>query len=175
MSRPLDRNRPLWEVYFVEGLADGRVAMLSKAHQALVDGAEVVDLAQVLLDRTPQRRELGGEEWHPGRPVSGSAMVLEALRDSVGTPYTALDTAVGATDAVLREVELAGRRVATVANALAGRRGEQATPISGPLSQQRRWSRRGARSRSTAACATPMAAPSTTSCSPPSPGPSAAG
>jgi diacylglycerol O-acyltransferase len=137
VSRPLDRNRPLWEVYFVEGLADGRVAMLSKAHQALVDGAEVVDLAQVLFDRTPQRRELGGDEWHPGRPVTGSTMMLEALRDSVGTPYTALDTAVGAADAVLREVSSAGHRVASVANALAGRRNEQITPISGPLSQQR--------------------------------------
>jgi len=137
VSRPLDRNRPLWEVYVVEGLADGRVAMLSKAHQALVDGAEVVDLAQVLLDRTSQRRELGGDEWHPGRPVTGSGMVLEALRDTVGTPYTALDTATAATDAVLREVGATGRRVATVANALAGRRSEQATPISGPLSQQR--------------------------------------
>ena len=111
VSRPLDRNRPLWEVYFVEGLADGRVAMLSKAHQALVDGAEVVDLAQVLLDRTPQRRQLGGDEWHPGRPVTGSSMVLEAVRDSVGTPYTALDTAIGAADAVLREAGSAGRRV----------------------------------------------------------------
>ena len=137
VSRPLDRNRPLWEVYFVEGLADGRVAMLSKAHQALVDGAEVVDLAQVLLDRTPQRRELGGDEWHPGRPVTGSTMMLEALRDTVGTPYTALDTAVGAADAVLREVGSAGRRVASVGNALAGRRNEPITPISGPLSQQR--------------------------------------
>src|SRR6478672_8613668 len=62
VSRPLDRDRPLWEVYFVEGLADGRVAMLSKAHQALVDGAEVVDLAQVLLDREPGRRDLGADE-----------------------------------------------------------------------------------------------------------------
>ena len=56
VSRPLDRQRPLWEVYFVEGLEDGRVAVLTKAHQALVDGAQVVDLAQVLLDRTPERR-----------------------------------------------------------------------------------------------------------------------
>src|SRR5262245_61640635 len=48
-SRPLDRNRPLWEVYLIEGVAEGRVAVLTKAHQALVDGAQVVDLAQVLL------------------------------------------------------------------------------------------------------------------------------
>ena len=50
ISRPLDRTRPLWEVYFVEGLEGGRVAILSKSHQILVDGVETVDLGQVLLD-----------------------------------------------------------------------------------------------------------------------------
>ncbi len=42
VSRPLDRDRPLWEVYFVEGLADGRVAVLSKSHLAMVDGVDTV-------------------------------------------------------------------------------------------------------------------------------------
>ncbi|MDP3891702.1 wax ester/triacylglycerol synthase domain-containing protein, partial [Nocardioides sp.] len=49
MSRPLDRHRPLWELYLVEGLADGLVALISKSHQILVDGVETVDLGQVLL------------------------------------------------------------------------------------------------------------------------------
>jgi len=88
VSRPLDRSRPLWEVYFVEGLEGGRVAVLSKAHQALVDGAQIVDLAQVLLDRTPQRRELGADEWHPGRPVSSTGLVVEAVRDTLASPST---------------------------------------------------------------------------------------
>jgi diacylglycerol O-acyltransferase / wax synthase len=137
VSRPLDRNRPLWEVYFVEGLADGRVAMLSKAHQALVDGAQVVDLAQVLLDRTPERRELGGDEWHPGRPVTSSALVVEAVRDTVEAPSTAVETVLGAVDGVRREVGSVGRRAFAVAGALAGRGGDQSSPLSGPLSQQR--------------------------------------
>ena len=58
VSRPLDRHRPLWEIYFVEGLEDGRVALLSKSHQVLVDGVDTVDLGQVLLDRTPEPRPL---------------------------------------------------------------------------------------------------------------------
>lgn len=67
VSRPLDRSRPLWEIYFVEGLADGRVALLYKTHQALVDGVETVDLGQVLLDKDPDVQLLGNDEWHPHR------------------------------------------------------------------------------------------------------------
>ena len=66
VSRPLDRSRPLWEVYFVEGLADGHVAVLSKSHLALVDGVETVDLGQVLLDSSADARSLGGDEWRAG-------------------------------------------------------------------------------------------------------------
>ncbi len=111
IARPLDRNRPLWEVYLVEGLENGRVAVLSKAHQALVDGAQIVDLAQVLLDRTPERRELGADDWRPGRPESSSGLLLDAVRDTVATPYTALDTVRGATDSLWRAADATTRRV----------------------------------------------------------------
>ena len=99
VSRPLDRQRPLWEVYLVEGLEDGRVAVLTKAHQALVDGAQIVDLAQVLLDRSPEPRELGADDWHPGRPVEldrAARSTPSATRSS--SPITVLDTARGAAD-----------------------------------------------------------------------------
>ncbi len=139
VSRPLDRHRPLWEVYFVEGLEDGRVAVLSKAHQALVDGAQVVDLAQVLLDRTPEQRELGFDEWRPERPVSQTGLLLEAVRDTVAAPLTALETARGVTDVWRRTADSTTRRATTAVNALAGRRSPQDSPIGGPLSQQRRF------------------------------------
>lgn len=50
MSRRLDRNRPLWEMYLVEGLEGGRLALLAKSHQILVDGISTVDIGQVLFD-----------------------------------------------------------------------------------------------------------------------------
>ena len=53
MPRRLDRTRPLWELYLIEGLAGGQVALLTKCHQALVDGVDTVELAQVLLDESP--------------------------------------------------------------------------------------------------------------------------
>jgi diacylglycerol O-acyltransferase / wax synthase len=138
VSRPLDRNRPLWEVYFVEGLEDGRVAVLSKSHQALVDGAQIVDLAQVLLDRSPDRRLLGSDDWRPERPVSSTGLVVDAVRDTVGTPFTALETVRGAADGWWRGTDAAARRIGSVVGALAGRP-EQTSPIGGTLSQQRRF------------------------------------
>lgn len=52
-SHRLDRNRPLWEMVMVEGLADGRWALAHKTHHCLVDGVGSVDVAEILLDRHP--------------------------------------------------------------------------------------------------------------------------
>jgi diacylglycerol O-acyltransferase / wax synthase len=139
VSRPLDRGRPLWEVYFIEGLDDGRVAVLSKAHQALVDGAVTVDLGQVLLDRKPGPRELGADEWHPQQAPSRSMLMLDAVRDSLESPRTALDSMRGAADRVVHDVGAAAGRLATGVNSLVNRGADSSSPISGPLSQQRRF------------------------------------
>src|SRR4029453_17189490 len=58
ISRPLDRSRPLWEMYFVEGLADGRIALLSKSHHVLVDGVDTVDPGRAPLRRSPDAKGL---------------------------------------------------------------------------------------------------------------------
>ncbi len=138
VSRPLDRSRPLWEVYFVEGLADGQVALLYKTHQALVDGVETVDLGQVLLDRDDEPEVGDADDWHARRPPSSAGLLASALVDTVTEPETAADTARGTLDAVLRNAESIAGKVARVGNALTGRRPERETPLSGRLSQQRR-------------------------------------
>lgn len=61
----LDRSRPLWEVWIVDGLADGRVAMVQKTHHALVDGVSGVDAAVAMLDLTPEAREVAVDKWEP--------------------------------------------------------------------------------------------------------------
>lgn len=138
VSRPLDRNRPLWEIYFVEGLADGRVALLYKSHQVLVDGVDTVDLGQVVLDVGPEPKTLGGDEWRPRRRPSPTTLVSRAVRDTLARPGTLTDTVRSNTGAALREADGAVRRANRVVNGLTGRRPERVTPISGPLSQQRR-------------------------------------
>lgn len=138
VSRPLDRNRPLWEIYFVEGLAEGRVALLYKSHQVLVDGVETVDLGQVLLDVTREPKALGEDDWEPRRRPSPTGLLASAVRDTLFDPTTALDTVRSTTRSVLRGADSAAHRAGHVANALAGRRPEREGPLSGTLSQQRR-------------------------------------
>src|SRR3954468_8748269 len=72
MSRPLDRRRPLWEAYLVEGLSEGRVAVVTKTHPALVDGLSAIDIGQLLLDVTPDVALPEPVEWHPQPPPSGA-------------------------------------------------------------------------------------------------------
>src|SRR4051794_30623851 len=57
-ARPLDRSRPLWEIYLIHGLPDGDVALLTKIHHAVVDGVSGNEILTVLLDQSPEGREL---------------------------------------------------------------------------------------------------------------------
>src|SRR4051794_24503747 len=58
MSRPLDRTRPLWELYVIDGLQSGNVAMLTKIHHAVIDGMSGAEIMGLLLDLAPEGREL---------------------------------------------------------------------------------------------------------------------
>lgn len=138
VSRPLDRSRPLWEIYFVEGLADGRVAILSKSHQVLVDGIHTVDLGQVLHDTSPEPKLLGGDEWRPHGAPSPFSLMAGAVKDSVSAPATVADTARSASGAVLRGASGALHSAGRVVDALTNRTPSPDSPIIGPLSQQRR-------------------------------------
>jgi WS/DGAT/MGAT family acyltransferase len=68
-SQQLDRSRPLWETWLVQGLDGNRFALISKTHHALVDGISGVDLATVLFDPAPVRPapEVDEEPWVPPR------------------------------------------------------------------------------------------------------------
>lgn len=79
-SRPLDRARPLWEVYLIHGLRDGRVALMTKIHHAVVDGISGAEIMGVLLDLSPEGREAPPPDHSPGdREPSELEMLARGL------------------------------------------------------------------------------------------------
>ena len=91
-ARRLDRTRPLWELIVVEGLADGRFAVVTKVHQALVDGVQGVDLGQVVLDAVPDPHEPPAQVWRPSPEPSTVELIAGAVADSVRRPQHVVDT-----------------------------------------------------------------------------------
>jgi len=125
LARRLDRSRPLWEAYLVEGLADDRVALVIKSHQVLVDGTHTVDLAQVIVDETNRVRDVPAEQWEP-RPAPGTVQLVgESVVAAVANPREVVDVAAS--------------RARQLLGALPAPRGELRGPLSAALSQQRRF------------------------------------
>lgn len=75
---PLDRSRPLWEMYLVEGLADNRIALYTKSHQVLVNGMTALEIGHVMVDRTQRPPPFGEDIWIP-RPEPGAAKLLAGV------------------------------------------------------------------------------------------------
>lgn len=140
MSRPLDRNRPLWEIYLVEGLARGRIAIITKTHHAMVDGISAMDISQVILDVTPTPRETPEDLWMPRPEPNALQLVLTAAGEAVQQPAELADNVrVAAMDAAAT-VRRVGEAVGGVFSAL--RSAIQPAPVSPlnvPISRQRRF------------------------------------
>ncbi len=138
MSRRLDPARPLWEVYLVEGLEGGRIAVLSKSHQVLVDGIATVDLGQVLLDVDPGPRNLVPDDWAPSTEPSPTSLVLDALAETARDPRIVLNTARGTASAATKVVGSVAGRFGSIAGALSNRRPASDSPFNVDPSAQRR-------------------------------------
>jgi diacylglycerol O-acyltransferase len=84
-SQRLDRTKPLWEMWLVEGLDEDRFAVISKAHHALVDGVSGVDITNVLFDleREPDGPVETGEPWAPGPEPSDAEIAAKSAIELV--------------------------------------------------------------------------------------------
>lgn len=109
MSRPLDRDRPLWEIHLVEGLQGGMIGSVVKIHHACIDGLTGVELTANMMDVTPEVRAIDDlpvlqTDERPGAP----ALVLEALRGA-GSRLPAAARALAGTARAVRGLHLRGR------------------------------------------------------------------
>ncbi len=83
-ARPLDRSRPLWEIYLIHGLQEGRVGVLSKIHHAVVDGISGNEIVGALLDMSPEGREPPDTFTDPADTRPGDIEML--ARGMLGVP-----------------------------------------------------------------------------------------
>lgn len=94
-SRPLDRSKPLWEMYFIEGLEDGYVAVLSKTHHAMIDGISGMDIATVMFDLTREPQAIERKRWKPQPEPAAREVLVDAVRDQVTHPLMSLADGFG--------------------------------------------------------------------------------
>ena len=90
MAQQLDRDRPLWEIWVVEGLEGDRFAMISKIHHCMIDGSSGVDISQILMRLTPDTTLDEGPRYIPRLEPSGSDLFSDAARIWLGGPLRAL-------------------------------------------------------------------------------------
>jgi len=139
MSQPLDRSKPLWEIWVVEGLEDGRWAMLAKTHHAMVDGISGTDLLAVIMDLSPEVVRPVTAAWIPRPTPTGGHLAAEALKNVVRSPYEQVRALRASTRAIRHAVTHAaevGQGVVAMAGLV------RATPVSslnGPLGPHRRY------------------------------------
>ena len=147
-SRLLDRRRPLWEVYLIEGLAGGRFAVVTKCHQALVDGINVLDIAHVIVDGTSDgidgrsdSEESVTKTWHPSREPSDAELIASAFVDAVRRPSQIADNVRGA----ITDVKAIGRPVFSAVGALVSTvartavRPAPVSPLNAEIGEARRY------------------------------------
>lgn len=87
-SQTLDRSKPLWEIYLIEGLEGGRFALIGKTHHCLVDGISGVDITTVMFDATPEVSDLSEFErpWIPKPLPTGAELLAQALAERASAP-----------------------------------------------------------------------------------------
>ncbi|MBW2424044.1 MAG: wax ester/triacylglycerol synthase family O-acyltransferase [Deltaproteobacteria bacterium] len=140
-SRRLDRERPLWELWVIEGLHEGeQIALLNKIHHCMIDGAAGADLSQILFSPSPSFEENEPLPYYPRPAPTAGELISDRLRGGLGAPLRALRMA--------REV-LSGERGELVEELTARARSlrdlgrvalkpSSPTPINGELGPHRR-------------------------------------
>jgi len=142
LARPLDRSRPLWEIWVIEGLEGGeQFALLNKVHHCMIDGAAGANISQILMSPSPNAEIDPPMAYMPRPAPSGADLLFDALRDRVRRPVAALQALseiVSAPEGVAGALDEALRRARSLGDLLGYMAPASATPINGELSPHRR-------------------------------------
>lgn len=139
MAQQLDRNRPLWEMWMVEGLEGGRWAIVSKVHHCMVDGVSGSDLLGLILDVTPEPAPLDPDPWIPSLPPAGWELAVDAVVDMATSPFELGRLLRARTRTPRRIVSQLGEAVGGLRDAAASMSGQSNTSLNGPIGPHRRW------------------------------------
>jgi diacylglycerol O-acyltransferase len=117
MSQHLDREKPLWELWFVEGLEGGRFALISKIHHAAADGISGVDMMSALVGPSAKARIERAPAWLPRPAPSGVEMFSSALRHTLASPLRLFEAEEGPSPAPLPDAAPEAARLPRTARA----------------------------------------------------------
>ena len=141
-SQQLDRSKPLWEMWLIEGLEDDNFALITKTHHSLIDGIAGVDLATVLFDLSPEAAPIkhSGKPWQPRREPNSAELLAAGVRGAV---RAGVELVEGALDA-LTHPEHALMRAREAAEGVgeivwAGLNPAPETPLNVPIGPHRRF------------------------------------
>ncbi|MCX8070990.1 MAG: wax ester/triacylglycerol synthase family O-acyltransferase [Candidatus Binatia bacterium] len=140
MSIPLDRRRPLWEAWVIEGLQDDRFAILLKTHHAVVDGVSGVDLMATLLQPSPVERFEPPPPWRPRPAPSGAQLLRDKALERMSLPvqlWRAARAALENPQAALQQATQAMDRSWSFIRS--GLRFPSPTPLNQPIGPFRRF------------------------------------
>ena len=140
VSQQLDRGKPLWELWIVEGLDDDRFAMITKTHHCMIDGVAAVDLATVLLNPSPDPTIPDAQPWKPQSAPSRGELVMEEARRRLATPLEIGKAVLGAMQNPAETAESIGEQIFAVTETLgAGMSSASESPFNQPIGPHRRF------------------------------------
>ncbi|SEL99474.1 acyltransferase, WS/DGAT/MGAT [Blastococcus sp. DSM 46786] len=142
LGQRLDMAKPLWELWLVEGLADGRWALISKVHHCMVDGVAGTDLMQLMFDLDPDATHAEPREWTPRRDPSSAALMAGAITEAATAPLRTL-TGLPGVGAAVRNVKGLTETSRTLARTVPSLAKQAITPtarsLNGHIGPHRRW------------------------------------
>ena len=141
MSQKLDRGKPMWELWFVEGLEGGRLAVISKVHHCLIDGVSGVDLLGAFMGTDPEHRaEVSDHRWMPRPAPSALRLLGDEVRRRASLPVRVASGLARVLRRPEETLEQAAHAASGLADALSrAMTPASATPFNVPIGPHRRF------------------------------------